>query len=687
MAQLQRCHTRNEEKLYVGDRVASGERHGTVMFIGPVSFAKEGQVLVGLALDIKRSNSQNDGKVEGNRYFRCKPGHAQFVHEDEVELLSPPGGASGDSAPLFLETELQQLVGCESAKEALRCARDTLEVNERRSAAGGMAERCPHMVVSGPPGSGVSTWGKVAARLAHSADCTRKGQLITTSAQPGAGLVSASRSGSLEAVAKCVKDAAGGVLFIDDAHALLTNPSGGGESTGSDVLQVLTRESERQRGVAASEAMVIVLAGETAAMASLLRSPLGASLGISASAANHGSEGSQHISLGGFTAPECLELLQAMAEAKGFTLERGALRSAELNEVMEDMCRRSSKGQASTRQVSGLLEAAVAAQTRRVHASGTMSKGGLTTLLVEDFMASSKGAGRAGSTGDGSGELSAMLLLRDVIGLAEVKKFVKSLQAQLLLDEQRRQSGLPPLSTGALHMIFAGNPGTGKTTVARIVASLLKELGILSSGHLVEVDRASLVAGYVGQTAIKVTNAVKDAMGGILFVDEAYTLVQGDKDAFGREALDTLMKLMEDHREELIVVFAGYSEEMDSLLSANPGLRSRFPTSILFENYGASELMEICHGMMAKERLSLSPGAAELVQVALEAVAAKAATGDRRAANGRAVRNLIEAAKRNQALRLSDAAAAGKQASLQELTQLVEGDVSFATDPAWVTGS
>merc|ERR1711966_607129 len=119
--------------------------------------------------------------------------------------------------------------------------------------------------------------------------------------------------------------------------------------------------------------------------------------------------------------------------------------------------------------------------------------------------------------------------------------------------------------------IFAGNPGTGKTTVARIVAALLAEMGILSSGHLVEADRASLVAGYVGQTAIKVTNVVKEALGGILFVDEAYTLVQGDKDSFGRGALDTLMKPMEDHRDELVVVFAGYSEEMEGLLSANPG--------------------------------------------------------------------------------------------------------------------
>jgi len=273
------------------------------------------------------------------------------------------------------------------------------------------------------------------------------------------------------------------------------------------------------------------------------------------------------------------------------------------------------------------------------------------------------------------------------VGLADVKRFVRSLQAQLLLDDQRKKAGLPALSSGSLHMIFSGNPGTGKTTVARIIAALLAELGLLSSGHLVEADRASLVAGYVGQTAIKVTNLVKEALGGILFVDEAYTLVQGDKDSFGKEALDTLMKLMEDHREEMVVVFAGYSDEMEELLKANPGLRSRFPTIITFANYSAPELMAICQGLLQREQLVLSAAATELVQSALEAVVTKAATGDRRAANGRAVRNLIEQAKRQQALRLGEVAACGGQPSVAQLTELVDGDVSFATQPDWLGGS
>jgi len=669
--------TVNAAKFWPGDRVAAGERHGTVMYLGPAAFAKEGQQVVGLALDVKRTTSANDGKVDGQRYFRCKPGHCLFVDLDDIVPLRPAGDVDTDSKAFFLETELAQLIGCSEAKEAIRSMRDALEVNQRRAAAGGMAERCPHMAVSGPSGSGLTTWGRIAARMAHSVDCTRKGDLVVVSAQPGAGLVSGSRSGSMEALTKAMKDAAGGTLLIDDAHALL---AGSGEDTpGRDVLEALARELDRQRGGSSADSVVVVLAGEAGGIASLLRSPLGAALGIAASA--DGTPCRQYIQLNGFAPGDMLLLLGSMADSRGFHLERGLLDDEAVRSQMEEICRRASKGRGTTRQAANCLEAAIAAQTRRVYACGTLSKDSLTTLEIADF------TGGSGVAVAAVGAASPLRQLEAIVGLADVKRFVRSLQAQLLLDDQRKKAGLPALSSGSLHMIFSGNPGTGKTTVARIIAALLAELGLLSSGHLVEADRASLVAGYVGQTAIKVTNLVKEALGGILFVDEAYTLVQGDKDSFGKEALDTLMKLMEDHREEMVVVFAGYSDEMEELLKANPGLRSRFPTIITFANYSAPELMAICQGLLQREQLVLSAAATELVQSALEAVVTKAATGDRRAANGRAVRNLIEQAKRQQALRLGELAACGGQPSVAQLTELVDGDVTFATQLDWLGGS
>jgi stage V sporulation protein K len=157
-----------------------------------------------------------------------------------------------------------------------------------------------------------------------------------------------------------------------------------------------------------------------------------------------------------------------------------------------------------------------------------------------------------------------------------------------MVEKERVALGLPSTGGGALHMVFAGNPGTGKTTVARIVANLLRALGVLRRGHLVEADRSSLVAGYSGQTALKTKAVVAEALGGVLFVDEAYALVSGDRDSFGKEALDTLMKEMEDHREDLVVIAAGYIVEMKDLLQQNPGMESRFPTTLHFADYTAA---------------------------------------------------------------------------------------------------
>mmetsp|Transcript_1415 Transcript_1415/g.4096 ORF Transcript_1415/g.4096 Transcript_1415/m.4096 type:complete len:219 (+) Transcript_1415:575-1231(+) len=199
-------------------------------------------------------------------------------------------------------------------------------------------------------------------------------------------------------------------------------------------------------------------------------------------------------------------------------------------------------------------------------------------------------------------------------------------------------------------MIFHGNPGTGKTTVARAVASILRALGQLRRGHLVEVDRGGLVAAYQGQTAIKVADVVERALGGVLFVDEAYALVKDPKDSFGREALDALIKQIEDRRDDLVVVLAGYSAEMAELLDANPGVRSRFPTVIHFEDYDAEELMAIAEGLLAQRDLVLAPAARTTLAELLAALSEEPGLEH---GNGRAVRNTLELAARRQAVRIA----------------------------------
>jgi SpoVK/Ycf46/Vps4 family AAA+-type ATPase len=202
----------------------------------------------------------------------------------------------------------------------------------------------------------------------------------------------------------------------------------------------------------------------------------------------------------------------------------------------------------------------------------------------------------------------------------------------------------------SLHLVFSGNPGTGKTTVARLLAQIYHEIGLLSKGHLIETDRSGLVGGYVGQTAVKTQEVIKSALGGILFIDEAYSLAQESENDYGKEAIDTLLKAMEDHRDDLIVIVAGYPALMEKFLYSNPGLESRFNKFIYFEDYNDIELYEIFMLMCQDSNLSLDEGAEDYLKQYFKKVYENRS---KNFANGRAVRNLFEEVITNQANRLA----------------------------------
>ncbi len=257
-----------------------------------------------------------------------------------------------------------------------------------------------------------------------------------------------------------------------------------------------------------------------------------------------------------------------------------------------------------------------------------------------------------------------------LIGLTPVKAEIHRVADLLRVMQLRRERGLPTTS-GSRHLVFTGNPGTGKTTVVRLVAQIYRTLGVVERGHLVETDRSGLVAGFVGQTATRVRAVVESALGGVLLVDEAYALVRGSESDFGREAIDTLVKLVEDHRDDLVVILAGYPDEMALLVAANPGLKSRFPTTIHFPDYSTDELVGIFASMC--RAASYQPTAA-----ALEAVRHRFAADPRALGfgNARAARNLFEAALARQASRIVDLTDAGTAPTDEQLCALEPADLS-----------
>lgn len=263
--------------------------------------------------------------------------------------------------------------------------------------------------------------------------------------------------------------------------------------------------------------------------------------------------------------------------------------------------------------------------------------------------------------------------LSALVGMTEMKKLIKEIYAWIHVNKKREEAGLKSAKQ-ALHMMFKGNPGTGKTTVARLIGKLFEKMNVLSKGHLIEAERADLVGEYIGHTAQKTRDLIKKAIGGILFIDEAYSLGRGGEKDFGKEAIDTLVKHMEDRQHEFILILAGYSREMDHFLTLNPGLESRFPLVVDFPDYTVDQLMEIGDRMLKEKEYVFSSEAEKKMKEHL--IWKKTLFSPTTFSNGRYVRNVIERAIRSQAMRIL----LNNQYDRQELMTIRSHDLLFEED-------
>ncbi len=556
----------------------------------------------------------------------------------------------GEKSLEELMEDLNLLTGLASVKDEIRKKVQKINIAQKKEKLGVKRSNeigSSHMIFKGNPGTGKTTVARLIGSIYRQLGILPEGNKV----------IECSRSDLVSDIvgrtAKCVKskieEAMGGVLFIDEAYTLSRDDN---DTNGQEAIDALLMDMEEYR-----DSFMVILAGYTHEMDHFLTKNPGLSSRIS-----------NQIIFEDYTIPEMVTIWKGMAINQGLLIQ-------EIDDsLLEALIKEKSKVKdfGNARGIRNVLQAVTTAIESRLENEldkiNENNKEDLITVKQEDIIACMKEP--AANTENAESLLAQLYALTGLTSVkAKVTEMVNMIKAKQLMCEKGIDTGE---GFGTLHLVFKGNAGTGKTTVARLIGKIYGSLGVLRQGDLfIECSRQDLVAGYMGQTAGKVIEKVKEASGGILFIDEAYTLKQGDNDSFGQEAITTLLAQVENRRDELMVIIAGYSKDMDDFLATNQGLKSRFANEIIFEDYSIDEMLSIYNYQARKLNLEVPKALIPLIRESIE----KTVKSTENFGNARGIRNLVEKTNSRRMVRIAENAAIGIELTADEMKTLTESDI------------
>lgn len=560
-----------------------------------------------------------------------------FIEEARPILLKPKPKEIIKAEPMDasmekLLQELDALIGLDEIKKKVKEYTTYLNFLKIRKEKGfDDNERINlHAVFTGNPGTGKTTVANMLGMIYHQMGLLSKGHVLEVDRSD---LVAEYIGQTAPKTKEAIKKARGGILFVDEAYAL-ARKNDDSKDFGKEAIEILLKEMSDGEGD-----LAIIVAGYPNEMNNFLASNPGMR-----------SRFSMFYDFVDYIPQELMQIARFTMQKRGVTLSTGA--EEYLYKKLVDAYRNRDAAFGNARYVNTLIDESkmnMGLRLMQTHNPAMLSNEEISTIQSADIerIFEGKKKGVADIPIDEDLLKQALNTLHHLIGLDSVKNEIDEL---VKLVRFYREIGKDVRQSFSLHAVFTGNPGTGKTTVARILAQIYKALGILERGNLVECDRQALVGGFVGQTAIKTAELIDKAQGGVLFIDEAYALSEGGENDFGKEAIETLLKRMEDNRGNFIVIVAGYTENMRRFLESNPGLRSRFDRELHFEDYGAEQLFQIAIKMLIGNNITPNEAASGHLQSYFSDLFANR---NQYFGNARNVRKVVEEVIKSQHLRLA----------------------------------